>query len=142
METHAPGLPAGRTPSDGGLSGLGLIMQLVGGVMTAVVACYGMLFLFAMMLSGGSGGGLAGKMMLWLLVLLGISLARSIAHRSAGNRLLYDGPGTPARALVRYTEYDDAGGSASGIEQARNRLRVHIHVRVHDSPAGLDAHRS
>jgi hypothetical protein len=45
---------AGRKPSDSGLSGLGLIMQLVGGLMTAVVASYGFMALIMLLLSVGA----------------------------------------------------------------------------------------
>ena len=98
---HSPPAPSpGRKPSDRGLSGLGLIMQLVGGVMTAIVSCYGFMALIAVGLSGGRGE--SGSMMLWLLVILGTSIARSMAHKKAGDRLVHDGPGTPAGALGRY----------------------------------------
>jgi hypothetical protein len=96
-----PAPSPGRKPSDRGLSGLGLIMQLVGGVMTAIVSCYGFMFLIAVGLSGGRRGA-GGAMMLWLLAILGTSVARSMAHKKAGDRLLHDGPGTPASALGRY----------------------------------------
>lgn len=93
----------GRKPSDSGLSGLGLIMQLVGGVMTAIVACYGMLLLIVLLMSGGGGrGGMPGTILLFMLAVLGTSIARSVCHSAAGQRLLYDGPGTPSSALKRY----------------------------------------
>jgi hypothetical protein len=76
-------------------------MQLVGGVMTAIVAGYGFIFMISVGLSGGRGDG-AGSMMLWVLLILGSSLARSAAHKRAGDRLLHDGSGTPAQALGRY----------------------------------------
>jgi len=75
-------------------------MQLVGGMLSAVVACYGMIFLIAMLQGAGRGG--AGSFLVWIVAILATSLARSVAHANAGRRLLYDGPGTPASALKRY----------------------------------------
>jgi hypothetical protein len=92
---------AGRKPSDSGLSGLGLIMQLVGGLMTAIVASYGFMALIGLMQAGGRGG-LPGTVVLFLLAVLGTSIARSVCHSAAGKRLCYDGAGTPASAMKRY----------------------------------------
>lgn len=91
---------SGRIATDRGLSGLGLIMQLVGGVTTAVAAAYLAMFLIALLEAGSMGGD--GGVLLWFLVVLVASVARSIAHRNAGDRLLFDGEGTPASALSRY----------------------------------------
>jgi hypothetical protein len=99
-------------PADHGLSGLGLVMQLVGTVMTAIVTSYGVLTLIIMMQSSrGMGGGPGGKETMFLLLLIASSVLRSLAHRAAGTRLLYDGPGTPASAIKRYL-------GASGIQIA------------------------
>jgi hypothetical protein len=68
-------------PADQGLSGLGLLMQLAGNVLAA----YAALLTFAALVTGGGGGGDA----LWILLVLGLSIARSLMHRSAGTQLLY-----------------------------------------------------
>jgi hypothetical protein len=88
--------------SDSGLSGLGLIMQLVGNCMMAVVGCYGAIMLIAMLESGGRG--VPGKMILFVLALVGTSIARSLIHAAAGRSLLYElsASGTPMSHLNRY----------------------------------------
>ncbi|MDQ3337524.1 MAG: hypothetical protein M4D80_20365 [Myxococcota bacterium] len=88
--------------SDGGLSGLGLIMQLVGNIMTAVVACYGMISVIVMLEGGGRGA--PAKMMLFIFAVLGTSLARSVIHATAGRSLLYElsSKGTPMSHVNRY----------------------------------------
>lgn len=105
----------GRKSTDSGLSGLGLIMQLVGGIMTAVVASYGMMVLIMMLQAGARGAG--GMMLIWILAVLAISLARSIMHANAGKRLVYDGPGTPLSALNRYvvTSFIQTGVVCAGL---------------------------
>ena len=100
VQRHDVPASPGRKSTDKGLSGLGLIMQLVGGMMTAVAACYGMLIVIMMLQTGMRGGG--GTIVLWLFAIIGTSLARSVLHAAAGKRLLYDGPGTPLSALNRY----------------------------------------
>jgi hypothetical protein len=97
---YAP--PVVHKSSDGGLSGLGLIMQLVGNCMTAVVGCYGMIMVIAMLEGGGRGEG--GKMVLFILALVGTSIARSVIHASAGRSLLYElsQSGTPMSHINRY----------------------------------------
>jgi len=88
-----------RRGTDRGLSGLGLIMQLVGGLMTAIATGYLAIFLIMMMEAGDRADG---GMFLWIMLVLGASVARSAAHKAAGDRLVFDGPGTPASALGRY----------------------------------------
>lgn len=98
-EESAP--PMAHQSSDGGLSGLGLIMQLVGNVMTAVVGCYGLITVFMLLEMGGRGGG-SGNFV-FMLVVIATSLARSIVHAAAGRSLLYElGAGTPMGSLDRY----------------------------------------
>ncbi len=96
---NEPRTVTGRRGTDRGLSGLGLVMQLVGGVMTAITAGYLAMFVVAMLGSNGSGDG---GMLLWLLLVLAVSLARAVAHKQAGDRLVFGGAGTPASALGRY----------------------------------------
>src|ERR1700733_1948860 len=69
-------------PSDQGLSSLGLLMQLAGNVLAAYAALIVFMLLFAIR-SGDS-------QTLWIFVLLGTSIARSLLQRSAGAHLLYD----------------------------------------------------
>ncbi|HLL25012.1 MAG TPA: hypothetical protein VK427_22915, partial [Kofleriaceae bacterium] len=90
-----------RVASDSGLSGLGLIMQLVGGIMTAFIGVYGMFMVLAFLMAG-SGSGMPGMLLLFVVAIVGTSLARSIMHTTAGRRLIYDGPRTPLSALKRY----------------------------------------
>lgn len=113
-----------QTSSDSGLSGLGLIMQLVGGIMTAIVGCYGMIMLIALLQAGGRGA--PGTILVWLLAVLGTSLARSVTHAAAGRRLLYEGPGTPGSALKRYL-------TVSAVQVAV----VAIGMLANDAPGGL-----
>jgi hypothetical protein len=105
----------GRKSTDRGLSGLGLIMQLVGGVMTAVAAGYGMMMIMMMLQAGRRGGG--GMITVWLLAIVASSVARSVMHANAGKRLVYDGPGTPLSALNRYivTAFIQTGIIAAAI---------------------------
>lgn len=67
-------------PADQGLSSLGMLMQLAGNVLAASAA----LFMFSMLFAAGASGEL-----LWMLLLLGLSIARSLFQRSAGAELLY-----------------------------------------------------
>src|SRR5262245_22061627 len=67
-------------PADHGLSSLGLLMQLAGNLFAA----YGALLAFSVLvLMRGSGE------TLWLIILFGASITRSIFHRNAGTQLLY-----------------------------------------------------
>jgi hypothetical protein len=86
-------LVSANVPADQGLSALGLIMQLAGGV-TAAVACF---FGFAALIVSGSSSG-NGTVLILLLTLL--SLVRSLMHRAAGAWLLYEP--APLRGIDRY----------------------------------------
>jgi hypothetical protein len=86
-------LVSANVPADQGLSALGLIMQLAGGV-TAAVACF---FGFAALIVSGASSG-NGTVLILLLTLL--SLVRSLMHRAAGAWLLYEP--TPLRGIDRY----------------------------------------
>jgi hypothetical protein len=88
-----------RLPADHGLSGLGLVMQMFGGLFTAFMASMTMFFLIVMMQAGGRGGG---KELMYTFLILGSSVVRSVMHYNAGKRLLYEGPGTPASAMKKY----------------------------------------
>ena len=83
-------------PADQGLSSLGLLMQLAGNLFAAFGALLAFWSLFAMHGSGDT---------LWVLVLLGMSIARSLLHRSAGSQLLYgsgDGKNQRTAGIRRY----------------------------------------
>jgi hypothetical protein len=99
---HVGGSAELRTPVDGGLSALGLVMQLGGSVLAAYATLATFVVLFLSQLQGG-------KDMLWLFVLFGISVARSLFHRLAGSELLYgrrigfdEKPISPLRGIYRY----------------------------------------
>jgi len=72
-------------PADQGLSSLGMLMQLGGNVFAASAAYLTFTLLFAV---GGGGGEL-----LWMILLLGLSITRSLLQRAAGTHLLYGSPG-------------------------------------------------
>ncbi|HEY5937496.1 MAG TPA: hypothetical protein VIU61_22775 [Kofleriaceae bacterium] len=100
--THVGGSAELRTPVDGGLSALGLVMQLGGSVLAAYATLATFVVLFLSQLQGG-------KDMLWLFLLLGLSVARSLFHRLAGSELLYgrrvgfdEKPISPLRGIYRY----------------------------------------
>src|SRR5262249_26046786 len=67
-------------PADQGLSSLGLLMQLAGNLFAAYAGLLAFWALFALRGTGET---------LWILMLLGVSVARSLLHRSAGTQLLY-----------------------------------------------------
>src|SRR5688572_10869958 len=73
-------LAGAGVPADQGLSSLGLLMQLGGNLFAALGGLVAFMTLFAMRGSGET---------LWVIVLLGACIARSIYHRNAGTLLLY-----------------------------------------------------
>ena len=87
-------------PADQGLSSLGLIMQLAGNVLAA----YASLMLFMLLLAKPEGDDT-----LWIFLVLGASVARSLLHKSAGTQLLYgrggDGAGQRLAGLRRYVTF-------------------------------------
>lgn len=74
-------------PADQGLSSLGMLMQLAGNLFAATCAMMAISTLFAM--RGSSE-------MLWMLLLFGACVARSLFHRTAGTVLLYGTPQGPS----------------------------------------------
>lgn len=89
-----PGVPA-----DQGLSSLGLLMQL-GGSLFAAVATLGT---FVTMLTRGGRG----EDKLWIMLILGMCVTRSMFHRMAGTELLYgkrtlEGTASPLGGVKRY----------------------------------------
>ncbi len=87
-------------PADQGLSSLGMLMQLAGNMFAAMLS----LFAFITLMASSRGG--AGGETLWILLLLGLSIARSLVHRSAGATLLYgvggSGQGNRMAGIQRY----------------------------------------
>lgn len=88
-----------EVPADQGLSSLGLLMQLAG----SVFAAYATLMTFVILLSPGAFARQRG----WLLLVLGICVARSLFQRIAGSELLYgkrtlEGTASPMSGLHRY----------------------------------------
>lgn len=83
-----------RLPRDHGLSGLGLLMQLAGGMFAVITGLSGFMQLFAI----GQFGGRAGSEVLWMLLIVALGVARSAYHRNAGTEILY---GHAPRAAVR-----------------------------------------
>jgi hypothetical protein len=87
-------------PADQGLSSLGMLMQLAGNMFAAMLS----LFTFITLMASSRGG--AGGETLWILLLLGLSIARSLVHRSAGATLLYgvggSGQGNRMAGIQRY----------------------------------------
>jgi hypothetical protein len=77
-------LPSAGVPADQGLSSLGLLMQLAGNLFAAFAG----LFAFSMLLNPGVRGDMRGDT-LWVILLFGASITRSIFHRNAGTQLLY-----------------------------------------------------
>ncbi len=70
-----------RVPADQGLTSLGLLMQLAGGLFT--VLCGLMTFVSVLALRNPD------HFATWMFVLLGASIVRSVHHRAAGSELLY-----------------------------------------------------
>ncbi len=88
-------------PADQGLSALGMLMQLAGNVLAAYVALFTFTVLFATPGSGGSET-------LWVFLILGLSIGRSLLQRSAGATLLYGDPniqGGRLRGVQRYITF-------------------------------------
>ena len=89
-----PGVPA-----DQGLSSLGLLMQLGGSVFAALAT----LATFVTVLAPGGRG----DEKLWVLLILGLTVTRSLFQRMAGTELLYgkrtfEGVGSPLSGVKRY----------------------------------------
>ena len=86
-----------RVPADRGLSGLGLLMQLFGGVFAAVTSAF-LVFVLVAASHARHGGG---NESLWALLLCGTGITRSLLHRAAGAELLY-GQGNVFAGVKRY----------------------------------------
>jgi hypothetical protein len=95
------GFADANLPAADGLTGLGLIMSLTGALCMVIALGMATIMMFTMMLAAGDLRG-AGTVILIALTVIATSILRSWAHRAAGQRLLYDGPGTPRSAMHRY----------------------------------------
>ncbi len=82
---------AKKIPADYGLPGLGLSMQLAGGIFSVFI---GATLLTMMMAPGGS------REMFWLFLLAAAAVARSGYHAAAGRHLLYNEQ--PLRLIPTY----------------------------------------
>jgi hypothetical protein len=87
-------------PADQGLAALGMLMQLAGNVLAAYAALFAFAVLFAgpMMESGNS-------QTLWMFLILGLSITRSLFHRAAGSALVYGDPGAGGARLKGVQRY-------------------------------------
>jgi hypothetical protein len=93
-EQNVVDLVDAHVPADQGLSSLGLLMQLGGSVFAAWAALMAFVMLFAQ-----------GEQTLALLLVLGLSIARSFMHRAAGTQLLYGLNGAPGNRLQGVHRY-------------------------------------
>lgn len=82
-----------NVPADQGLSSLALLMQLAGNLFAAGAALFAFVVLFA------QRG--AQVETLWIFVVLGLAIARSMLHRAAGAHLLYGDGNTSRLAGIR-----------------------------------------
>jgi len=84
-------------PADQGLSALGLLMQLVGNLLSAYAALVALMVLLVP--SRGASN-------LWVILILAASVSRSLFHRAAGASLLYgDRSGEPTDRLAAVRRY-------------------------------------
>lgn len=104
-------------PADQGLSSLGLLMQMAGNVFAACAA----LFTFTVLLSFGGRAEV-----LWVLVVLGLSIARSFIHRAAGTQLLYGRAGEPSNRLAGVQRYVLFGLGQSVMLAALLAAKFHV----------------
>lgn len=79
-------------------------MQLGGTVFAAITGLLGLQVIFTLMKLGGMGHG-DGALTMWMLAIAGTGVVRSMMHRAAGTRLLYEGPSTPLAGIRRYVGF-------------------------------------
>jgi hypothetical protein len=109
-----------HVPADQGLSSLGLLMQLAGNVLAAYVA----LLTFMGLSLGGNGE------TLWILLVLGLSIARSFLHRSAGTQLLYGRPGEQGNRLAGVKRYIMFALAQSVMAAALLAAKFHVPSKI------------
>lgn len=88
-----------RVPADRGLSGLGLIMQLFGSVFGAITTAVGVIGIVEASNTGPYERS-DSSVLMWLLLLTGSGVTRSLIHRAAGAELLYGQ--TPFAGIKKY----------------------------------------
>jgi hypothetical protein len=91
--------PSRRVPADRGLSGLGLLMQLAGSVFAAIGAVWAAQCLQLFEVESRFGTGHSDRL-LWLVLVAGSAIVRSLIHRQAGADLIH-GP-APYQGIRRY----------------------------------------
>ena len=124
-EQNVVDLVDAHVPADQGLSSLGLLMQLGGNVFAAWAALMSFLMLFSQ-----SGETLA------LLLVLGLSIARSFMHRAAGTQLLYGANGAPGNRLQGVHRYVLFALAQSVIVGAVFGFKLHEGTKVAVAIAG------
>jgi len=100
-------------PADQGLSALGMLMQLAGSVFSAYVALISFMLLFTLGSTRGQG-----SETLFIFLILGLCIGRSLMHRSAGAQLLYGDPniqGGRMRGVQRYITFALAQSAILGL---------------------------
>ena len=101
-------------PADQGLSSLGMLMQLAGNLFAASAS---LLTFYMLIMSTRMGG--RGDETLWILLLLGGAITRSLVHRSAGAQLLYgvggSGQGNRMAGIQRYLIVAFAQSALTGL---------------------------
>ncbi len=114
-------------PADQGLSSLGMLMQIAGNLFAATMSLYTFVIL---VMSSRMGGG-KGDETLWVLVLMGAAITRSLVHRSAGAQLLYgvggSGQGNRMAGVQRYIIVAFAQSALTGLLLA---WRFHLDAKV------------
>lgn len=121
MAENQPGvvdLVDAGVPADQGLSSLGLLMQLAGNVLAAFVALQAFMMLFA--IRGGN------TETIWIFLVLGLSIARSMFHRVAGTQLLYGRIGVEGQRLTGIHRYVMFGLAQSVMVAAVLAAKMHV----------------
>src|SRR3954465_13828159 len=88
-----------NVPADQGLAAVGMLMMLTGNVLAA----YAALFTFTVLFAGGIRSG--DSQTLYMFLILGLSIGRSMLHRAAGSALVYGDPtllGARMKGVQRY----------------------------------------
>lgn len=124
-EQNVVDLVDAHVPADQGLSSLGLLMQLGGSVFAAWAALMSFVMLFS---QGGET--------LALLLVLGLSIARSFMHRAAGTQLLYGVNGAPGNRLEGVNRYVLFALAQSVIVGAVFGFKLHEGAKVAIAIAG------
>lgn len=107
-------MASARLPADHGLSGLGLVMQLGGGMFAVLTAQIGFSQLVLMSRMDGGGKG-------WLFLLTLFGVVRSIAHSVAGKELV---SGDDGRTAVRRYLWIAAAHTAMWLFYASSEMRA------------------